>query len=108
MAGDIPVVGPIINKIFGTRNERFVKRYGARVDAIDRLGPGLLGKSDEELRGMIAALRERAEAKQGDVDVMIEAFAGRRWRDWYALALAEGYRFLSFGDAMFLQREQPR
>jgi S-adenosylmethionine:tRNA ribosyltransferase-isomerase len=36
--------------------------------------------------------------------VMIEAFAGPRWRELYALALAEGYRFLSFGDAMLLDR----
>jgi S-adenosylmethionine:tRNA ribosyltransferase-isomerase len=36
--------------------------------------------------------------------MMIEAFVGPRWRDLYAVALAEGYRFLSFGDAMLLQR----
>ena len=36
--------------------------------------------------------------------VMIEAFAGPRWRDLYAEALREGYRFLSFGDAMLLDR----
>ena len=36
---------------------------------------------------------------------MVEAFAGPRWRDLYATALQEGYRFLSFGDAMLLERE---
>jgi len=36
--------------------------------------------------------------------VMIDAFIGPRWRDLYATALADGYRFLSFGDAMLLQR----
>ena len=36
--------------------------------------------------------------------VMIEAFVGPRWRDLYAAALAGGYRFLSFGDAMLLTR----
>ena len=36
--------------------------------------------------------------------VMIDAFIGPRWRELYAIALAEGYRFLSFGDAMFLER----
>ncbi|MEY2589558.1 MAG: S-adenosylmethionine:tRNA ribosyltransferase-isomerase [Acidimicrobiaceae bacterium] len=35
---------------------------------------------------------------------LIAAFIGPRWRDVYALALAEGYRFLSFGDAMLLER----
>ena len=37
--------------------------------------------------------------------VMIEAFVGSRWRDLYSEALDSGYRFLSFGDAMFLQRD---
>jgi len=37
--------------------------------------------------------------------MMIDAFVGSRWRDLYAEALAEGYRFLSFGDAMLLTRE---
>lgn len=36
--------------------------------------------------------------------VMIDALIGPRWRDLYAAALDEGYRFLSFGDAMLLQR----
>jgi S-adenosylmethionine:tRNA ribosyltransferase-isomerase len=35
---------------------------------------------------------------------LVEAFVGPRWRDLYATALAEGYRFLSFGDAMLLDR----
>ena len=38
--------------------------------------------------------------------VMIDAFVGPRWRELYAMALAEGYRFLSFGDAMFLERRR--
>lgn len=37
--------------------------------------------------------------------VLLEAFAGERWRDLYGLALAEGYRFLSFGDAMLVARD---
>ena len=36
--------------------------------------------------------------------VMIDAFIGPRWRDLYATALDRGYRFLSFGDAMLLER----
>ncbi len=43
---------------------------------------------------------------------MVDAFvgpgppgaAGRRWRQLYDVALAEDYRFLSFGDAMLLTR----
>ncbi|HQV56723.1 MAG TPA: S-adenosylmethionine:tRNA ribosyltransferase-isomerase, partial [Ilumatobacteraceae bacterium] len=36
--------------------------------------------------------------------LMIDAFVGDRWRLLYQSALAEGYRFLSFGDAMLLDR----
>ena len=38
--------------------------------------------------------------------VMIDAFVGARWREIYRTALAEGYRFLSFGDAMLLTRAE--
>ncbi|QXC61842.1 tRNA preQ1(34) S-adenosylmethionine ribosyltransferase-isomerase QueA [Aquihabitans sp. G128] len=34
---------------------------------------------------------------------LVQALVGPRWRDLYAEALAEGYRFLSFGDAMLLR-----
>jgi len=36
--------------------------------------------------------------------MMIEAFIGTRWRALYADAMANGYRFLSFGDAMLLDK----
>lgn len=36
--------------------------------------------------------------------MMIDAFVGERWRRLYRTALDEGYRFLSFGDAMLLDR----
>jgi S-adenosylmethionine:tRNA ribosyltransferase-isomerase len=36
--------------------------------------------------------------------VLVDAFVGARWRDLYGAALAAGYRFLSFGDAMLLDR----
>jgi len=39
--------------------------------------------------------------------LMIDAFVGPRWRRLYEAALLEGYRFLSFGDAMLLDRHLP-
>jgi len=39
---------------------------------------------------------------------LVDAFVGPRWRDLYATALDEGYRFLSFGDCMILGTENPR
>lgn len=38
--------------------------------------------------------------------MMIDAFIGPSWRDLYAEALRENYRFLSFGDAMLLERHR--
>lgn len=40
--------------------------------------------------------------------VLVEALIGPRWRDLYAEAAQEGYRFLSFGDAMWLPRTEMR
>ena len=39
--------------------------------------------------------------------LLIDAFAGQKWRAVYAEALEEGYRFLSFGDAMIFSRRDP-
>jgi S-adenosylmethionine:tRNA ribosyltransferase-isomerase len=36
--------------------------------------------------------------------VLVAAFMGERWREAYRVALERGYRFLSFGDAMFAER----
>ncbi len=38
--------------------------------------------------------------------VMLEAFMGPGWRELYTTALDEGYRFLSFGDAMVVERRE--
>ena len=38
---------------------------------------------------------------------LLDAFVGPRWRTLYAAALEHGYRFLSFGDAMFVSRSDP-
>jgi S-adenosylmethionine:tRNA ribosyltransferase-isomerase len=35
---------------------------------------------------------------------LVDAFVGPRWRALYEAALAAGYRFLSFGDAMLVER----
>jgi S-adenosylmethionine:tRNA ribosyltransferase-isomerase len=38
--------------------------------------------------------------------LLVEAFCGHMWRELYATALEEGYRFLSFGDAMVVGRHR--
>jgi len=51
----------------------------------------------------IASAGLEASIREGQ-NLLVEAFAGERWRELYAVALKEGYRFLSFGDAMCVAR----
>jgi preprotein translocase subunit SecA len=61
--------------VFGSRNQRLIKRYGSVVAAASALEPGLKGQSDEALRAKTAELKERY-AKQKDLDALLpEAFA---------------------------------
>lgn len=51
---------------------------------------------------VVGALLTNFHVPRSSLLVLVDAFVGPRWRALYADALAEGYRFLSFGDAMFL------
>jgi len=75
---DIPLVGPIINKIFGTRNERVVKRFLLRVDAINALGAQMSALSDAALRAKTAEFRQRFKSGESGIDLLPEAFAVAR------------------------------
>jgi len=52
---------------------------------------------------VIDAVITNFHAPRTTLIVMIAALLGDRWRDVYAHAIASGYRFLSFGDAMFIE-----
>jgi S-adenosylmethionine:tRNA ribosyltransferase-isomerase len=55
---------------------------------------------------MVGALMTNFHQPRSSLLAMIDAFIGPRWRTLYEDALREGYRFLSFGDAMFLRGER--
>jgi preprotein translocase subunit SecA len=74
----IPLIGPILNRIIGTRNERFVKRYTNRVAAINSLEPRVRQMSDADIRNMLQEFREKI-AKGAKIDeLLVEAFAVAR------------------------------
>lgn len=52
---------------------------------------------------VVGALVTNFHQPRSSLLVLVDAFVGPRWRGLYEEALREGYRFLSFGDAMFLQ-----
>ena len=75
---DIPVVGPLINKIFGTRNERVVKRYVQRAEEINAMEPAIRRMTDEQLLAKTPELRAKLKGGAKAHDVMAEAFAVAR------------------------------
>ena len=77
-AQDIPLVGGILKLIFGTRNERFVRRYLAKVDAISAQEPEIRRLSDTELAARTVGFRERIENGENPFDLMVDAFATAR------------------------------
>lgn len=54
--------------------------------------------------GVVDRLLTNFHLPRSSLLVLVEAFAGPRWRELYREALEAGYRFLSFGDAMFVER----
>ena len=56
--------------------------------------------------GVVDVLMTNFHLPRTTLLLMIDAFVGPRWRSHYQTALAEGYRFLSFGDAMLLHRSR--
>jgi preprotein translocase subunit SecA len=65
----------IIQKIFGTRNERELKRIAPLVDEINRFEPAVKKLSDEELKAKTAYFKEKLANGASLDDILTEAFA---------------------------------
>ncbi|MCX7932408.1 MAG: preprotein translocase subunit SecA [Rhodovarius sp.] len=65
----------IARALFGSANDRALKRYQARLPAINALEPKIAALSDEELRGKTAEFRARLAAGAKLEDLLEEAFA---------------------------------
>lgn len=68
-----------------------------------------LGRSDLFIRRsfdwrVVDVLLTNFHLPQSTLLCLVDAFVGPRWREIYETAIAEEYRFLSFGDAMLLRR----
>ena len=55
------IVVKIIDKVFGTRSERELKRIMHQVDEVESLRPKMQALSDEELKGKTAEFKKRLE-----------------------------------------------
>ena len=69
------MLGAVARKLFGSANDRRIKGYQPRVQAINALEPELSKLSDEELRARTAEFKKQlAEGKTLD-DILVPAFA---------------------------------
>ncbi|RPJ50915.1 MAG: preprotein translocase subunit SecA, partial [Methanobacteriota archaeon] len=67
-----------LTKVFGSRNEREIKRMQPAVDRINALEPAMKAMTDEELRTQTGRFRERVASGEGLDDLLPEAFAAVR------------------------------
>jgi len=77
-SSEIPVIGSILSKLFGSRNERVVKRYTSRVELIAQLEPKMRVLTDAELKAKTDEFRDRFDAGETANDLLIEVFAAGR------------------------------
>ena len=69
------MLGALARKFFGSANDRRIKGYQARVDAINALEPEIAALSDEALKARTAEFRKQlSEGKTLD-DILVPAFA---------------------------------
>src|SRR5437016_4104337 len=62
-------------RFFGSSNERKLRPFNRRVDAINALEPSFEAKSNEELRALTDAYKERLNKGESLEDILPEAFA---------------------------------
>ena len=68
----------IITSIFGSSNDRYIKKLQPNVEAIGALEPKMMALTDDELRGLTDKFRERLSHGETMDDVLVEAFAAVR------------------------------
>ncbi|MCC0016666.1 MAG: preprotein translocase subunit SecA [Rhodobiaceae bacterium] len=68
-------LGKIAGKIFGTANDRQVRGYRSRVDAINALEPEIKALSDDELRARTEDFRKQVADGAKLDDLLVPAFA---------------------------------
>ncbi|MGJ8635886.1 MAG: preprotein translocase subunit SecA [Phycisphaerales bacterium] len=77
-SSEIPVIGSILSKLFGSRNDRIVKRYTTRVEAIAALETQMRALNDAQLRELTEEFRTRYDNGETSSDLLVEVFAAGR------------------------------
>jgi preprotein translocase subunit SecA len=69
------MVTSLLTKVFGSKNERELKKINPMVDRINALEPQMQSMSDEELKAQTSLLKERLNNGESLDDILPEAFA---------------------------------
>ena len=77
----------ILRKLFGTRNERQLKRMSRVVASINDLEPDFKKLTDDELRAKTSEFRSRLSEGESLDDLLPEAFAAVREAAWRSLQM---------------------
>jgi preprotein translocase subunit SecA len=72
------MVMSLLTKVFGSKNERELKKLQPAVDRINALEPAMQAMSDAELRAQTGRFKERVERGEALDDLLPEAFAAVR------------------------------
>jgi len=80
-------VANFLTRIFGSRNQRLVRRYSKDVRLIGELEPQMQALSDEELAGKTSEFRDRAANGESLDSLLPEAFAVVREAAWRTLGM---------------------
>jgi len=68
-------VGKLFTRMFGSRNDRLIKKYARFADIVETLEPEHSQLSDEQLAGKTAELRQRLKDGEPSEAILPEAFA---------------------------------
>ncbi len=69
------MIGSIARKIFGSANDRYVKKQYKTVEKINALEPEYSALSDEQLLAKTAEFKQRLANGETEDDILVEAFA---------------------------------
>ena len=75
---DLPVIGPVLKKIFGSANDRMVARYLRLAKQVSELEPSVRPLTDAEIKAKTGEFRSRLADGASISDLTPEIFAVAR------------------------------
>jgi preprotein translocase subunit SecA len=69
------MISGFLTRIFGSRNQRLLKQYQRKIDAINAFEPAVAALTDEQLKGKTVEFRQRIAGGASLDDLLPEAFA---------------------------------